>query len=249
MNIYIVTHYTDNGERGEDYCKYEDRFYFSTLENASQFFWKKVTDDYEGQFTLVEWELDTQEHSEIETSVWIDCTPWWYYHYDEENYDEEDYEDSNYGCTVPSEEAIQQFLEMRREDLRHELSALLIDTNEQNPMPCDISIGEEEAQGLSSLQLLKVTSIFQQPGEGIIWFNIEGMEEPIEFDDISITDLETVLKSLLGESETESKYVDKYLTTIGSNYKEWLECEEELNARKLQASLEALNNDLDTLLK
>lgn len=73
---------------------------------------------------------------------------------------------------------------MDKEELRHNLSLLLMDTNITNPVNCDIIIGEKEAIGLSSLEMPKIVSIFQEPSEGIIWFQIEGIDELKEFDDI-----------------------------------------------------------------
>lgn len=73
---------------------------------------------------------------------------------------------------------------MDKEELRHKLSLLLMDTNITNPVNCDIIIGEEEAIGLSSLEMPRIVSIFQEPSEGIIWFQIEGIDELKEFDDI-----------------------------------------------------------------
>lgn len=81
------------------------------------------------------------------------------------------------------------------EEIRHKLSALLMDTDEAHPLQCYIAIGEEEAMGLSSLQIPHVISMFQQPSEGIIWFNLEGVEEPIEFDDMFESDLITIANS------------------------------------------------------
>lgn len=57
---------------------------------------------------------------------------------------------------------------MNKEELRHNLS-LLMDTNINNPINCDIIIGEKEAIGLSSLEMPRIISIFQEPFEGIIY--------------------------------------------------------------------------------
>lgn len=73
---------------------------------------------------------------------------------------------------------------MNKEELRHKLSLLLMDTNATNPVNCDIIIGEEEAIGLSSLEMNRIVSIFQELSEGIIWFQIEGIDELKEFDDM-----------------------------------------------------------------
>jgi hypothetical protein len=71
-----------------------------------------------------------------------------------------------------------------------------MDTCEEKPMACNIIIGEEQAMGISSLQMPTVTSAFQLPSEGIIYFNIEGYKEPVEFDDLSTYDLNKILKEL-----------------------------------------------------
>ena len=85
---------------------------------------------------------------------------------------------------------------MNREQIRHKISAILMDTCEEKPMPCNIIIGEEQTMGLSSLQMPVVTSAFQLPSEGIIYFNIEGYKDPVEFDDLSTYDLNKILKEL-----------------------------------------------------
>lgn len=85
---------------------------------------------------------------------------------------------------------------MNREQIRHKISAILMDTCEEKPMACNITIGEEQAMGISSLQMPTVTSAFQLPSEGIIYFNIEGYKEPVEFDDLSTYDLNKILKEL-----------------------------------------------------
>lgn len=78
---------------------------------------------------------------------------------------------------------------MNIEHIRHCLSALLINTDENHPLECDIVIGEGKAQGLSTLEMPHIISMFQLPSEGIIYFNIEGSKEPIEFDSLSKNDL------------------------------------------------------------
>lgn len=85
-----------------------------------------------------------------------------------------------------------------REKLRRRLSAILMDTDEQHPMECNVLIGESEAQGLSSLELPVVVSVFQQPSEGIIWFNIYGCKDSIEFDDMNLEDIVKVINYFEG---------------------------------------------------
>lgn len=83
---------------------------------------------------------------------------------------------------------------MGLEEIRHKLSAILINTDENNPLKCDIYIGEEESQGLSTLQMTHIIEIFQLPKEGIIYFKLEGYSDFLEFDELSKSDLINILK-------------------------------------------------------
>lgn len=87
--------------------------------------------------------------------------------------------------------------DFKREYLRHRLSAILMDTSEEHCLECNIIIMEnnDENCGLSSNDLPLVTGAFQDT-EGIIWFNIYGMLEPVEFDELDIEDIETIYKTL-----------------------------------------------------
>lgn len=89
------------------------------------------------------------------------------------------------------------------EDLRHKISALLTDTDEQHPLLCDIPVGEEEACGLSSLELPRIGKMFQVPGDGTIYYHIlghldndSGEEAWMELDTLPLTDLRELYKSL-----------------------------------------------------
>lgn len=95
MDIYIVSHYYNNGESYEDYREGETHEFYSSFEKASKAFWNYVCDNYEGKFVLIRKTLDTQEAECLEESVWIKCSPWycqeeWQGEYEPE-YDPEDY--------------------------------------------------------------------------------------------------------------------------------------------------------------
>lgn len=66
---------------------------------------------------------------------------------------------------------------------RNKLSALLMDTSEDNPMDVDIILDTEEAFGLSTLQMPHVIKVFQDPKEGIMYMLLEGAEDYIEIDE------------------------------------------------------------------
>ena len=84
---------------------------------------------------------------------------------------------------------------MYRESLRRKFSALLMNTDEQHPMSCEVLL-EEEIFGLSTLQIPKCIGVFQEPKEGIICFIIEYFENPVEFDDMFLTDLINIYNEL-----------------------------------------------------
>lgn len=66
------------------------------------------------------------------------------------------------------------------EELRHEISHYLIDTDEEHPIIFDENsqaiIGENwvETFGLSTNDMYHCDRIFQIPGDGTIWFHIDG---------------------------------------------------------------------------
>ena len=83
------------------------------------------------------------------------------------------------------------------EPIRHRISAICSANyaTEENPILCDIVIGDIEPYGLSTLEMPHVTSIFEMQ-DGVIYFNIEGMDEPMEFDAMCLPDLVIIADEL-----------------------------------------------------
>ena len=104
MKIYAVLHEYNNGLSYDDYEHWEDYNLFSDFAKASQYYWGHVSEDYEGQYTLMSWELNTQKREYYERSEYIPCTPdYGYPDYDdwEENNDlEENDPEDFYDYTV-----------------------------------------------------------------------------------------------------------------------------------------------------
>lgn len=96
---------------------------------------------------------------------------------------------------------------MDREILRRHLSAVLMNTDNDNHLKCNIVIGENDAMGLSTLQMPKVIGAFQDPKEGIICFYIEG-DCIVEFDDMETDDLINILNTLKDEYSIETIVID-----------------------------------------
>lgn len=80
-----------------------------------------------------------------------------------------------------------------KEDIRNQISAYLMHTSESKVMFMDVIIGEDDAVGLSTLEMPHITSGFQD-GEGIIWFRIYGYSEPVEFDTLTLSDVKNILE-------------------------------------------------------
>lgn len=84
------------------------------------------------------------------------------------------------------------------EDLRRQLKVFLAGTDEEHPIECRITIGHDEAMGLSELELPTVIKCFEDY-EGIIWFFIEGTDDYVEIDEpyyFSPTDLKDIINGL-----------------------------------------------------
>ena len=94
-----------------------------------------------------------------------------------------------------------------REELRHQISPLLDGTSEEEPAEIFFNLpsAEEEAQGLSSLEIPSISKIYEMEGEGTMWFHIFGEKEESgedrwhDLDELSIGDLEALLKYLREE--------------------------------------------------
>lgn len=83
-----------------------------------------------------------------------------------------------------------------REELRHIYSPILMDTDEDNPMECDIPL-ERDYFGISTLEMPHVTGVWQDPSEGWIYFIFDDNGCPCDFDNMDTKDLLDVLASLV----------------------------------------------------
>ncbi len=90
-----------------------------------------------------------------------------------------------------------------REDLRHKISAILMDTDEDSQIKCEIALEPEDSCGISTLEMPVVDSCYQEPCEGRIWFHINGCadvateeKQYLNFDDIPTKDLMAILEKL-----------------------------------------------------
>ena len=90
------------------------------------------------------------------------------------------------------------------DDFRHEIYRQRIscicsgeEATEENPIDCTsesswgILIGEDEAFGLSTLQMPHVTSVFQDD-EGRVWVTVMGCDELVEADMLDTSDLKNI---------------------------------------------------------
>ena len=116
-----------------------------------------------------------------------------------------DFGGNNYYCQDCEMQFTEQDVEF--EDIRHKVSAILTyhEATEEKPLDCSkgvmLTIGSEDAQGLSELEKPQVTKIYHDP-ECIIWLGIEGTDKDIEFDDLTLTDAKDIL-AWMNENCTE----------------------------------------------
>lgn len=85
----------------------------------------------------------------------------------------------------------------QKEVIRKKISKFLIDTDEQHPLKCSITIGQDEAMGISTLEMPTICELFQIPGEGIIYYKLEDTEDFFqEIDNLTLSDLLEILNIL-----------------------------------------------------
>ena len=88
----------------------------------------------------------------------------------------------------------------RHEKLRRAISAYCSANyaSEKNPIVCNVNgcemltIGHADAEGLSELELPQITEIFHDY-EAIVWVRINGIDEPMELDELPTSDLQNIL--------------------------------------------------------
>lgn len=87
----------------------------------------------------------------------------------------------------------------QHEQLRQKISCLCSANNatEDNPIKCDVIVGEDESQGLSDSEKPHVIGIFHD-SEGVVWANIKWYAEPYEVDNLTTSDLKTLVEEIGG---------------------------------------------------
>ena len=110
--------------------------------------------------------------------------------------------DPGYHCTTCEYDFTDD--DIRHEELRQKISCICSGNyaTENRPIDCTkgsmLTIGDDEAMGLSELDKPQVTGIFHDP-EGIVWITMYGDPDPKEIDDLTTSDLAKIL-DWLGDS-------------------------------------------------
>lgn len=83
--------------------------------------------------------------------------------------------------------------DMLYEEIRRKITMLLVDTTEDNPRKHNIVISDEENTDLGYFpdEYVLVNSSFLDDDDNI-FFNIEGMDEPISFDDLDYEEVKSI---------------------------------------------------------
>lgn len=121
MKIYVVSHYYDNGESYEDYREYTEYAMFSTENKAYAFYCEKILSDYEGRYSMIEWELDTQKTILLERSPWVKCSSMYQYEPNEPCL--EDYEPDPWEQYADSVDYVDDYTMAEYESIQDELKA------------------------------------------------------------------------------------------------------------------------------
>lgn len=108
--------------------------------------------------------------------------------------------DMFYLCANKSIEEIQQMIDNGEDEeviaqaIRYAFSRLLMhSSSEDDSIPCDIIVGEEEAMGLSTLQMPHTELVWQDPVEGYITFKLGGGGY-LDLDDLTTTEKMSALR-------------------------------------------------------
>lgn len=110
--------------------------------------------------------------------------------------------DPGYHCTTCEYDFTDD--DIRHEELRQKISCVCSGNyaTEDHPIDCTkgsmLTIGDDEAMGLSELDKPQVTGIFHDP-EGIVWITMYGDPNPKEIDNLTTSDLAKIL-DWLGDS-------------------------------------------------
>lgn len=88
-----------------------------------------------------------------------------------------------FGLDEEDFESIEYRTHLRIPDIRHKLSALLMDSSEETPVSVNIVMDYAEGFGLSDLEMPHCIKVFQQPDEGIMWMLFEGAEDYVEIEE------------------------------------------------------------------
>lgn len=101
--------------------------------------------------------------------------------------------------TTTTSEYVQDKMFNLIEIVRQTISKLLMDTSEENPKECHITLESPEDCGLSSLQLPTIIKAWQNPTEGWITFEFIGNYRK-GFEELDIYEMLQVLKGLEDEN-------------------------------------------------
>lgn len=79
----------------------------------------------------------------------------------------------------------------------NKISGILMDTNSENKFNCNIILETGEEQGLSTLQMLYINKIWQEPSSGEIGYTLEGCNEEFDLSELEEWQLENIYKQLI----------------------------------------------------
>ena len=82
------------------------------------------------------------------------------------------------------------------ENYWNKISAILMDTNSENKLDVNIILETGEEQGLSSLQMLRINKIWQDPSSGEITYTLDGCSEEFDLSESEEWQLKNIYEAL-----------------------------------------------------
>jgi DNA-directed RNA polymerase subunit RPC12/RpoP len=86
--------------------------------------------------------------------------------------------------------------DLRFEEIRHELLSLLKGHTISKPLKCEIALEDDDAVGLSSLEMPMICAAYIDDEYSEIIFTMYGENRDINFDNISLKNAETILEEI-----------------------------------------------------
>lgn len=79
----------------------------------------------------------------------------------------------------------------------NKISAILMNTNSENKLNTDLLLETGEEQGLSTLEMLHIDKLWQEPSSGEIGYTLQGCDEEFDLSELEEWQLADIYEQLV----------------------------------------------------